>query len=639
MFSNKSVLLIIIFLFKHAYIDGRLHNGVLNCHDTCLNRTTKLHAVSCFCTECDLYEDCCKDVQQQVLNERTHECNIRLAQYEHVYSVSKCPFWYSADRVTKKNCENDSNKSLLNRLPVFSVQTKNAYRNVYCAMCNIENIDLNLIQTFQPIVGHEFFLEHGFYQESDLNQTKHFESKIIDEFLNGSSRVYLTLRNNSFFNSLRRCVKSIDTCQPGSSENEIKMCQAFTSYRYTKYKVYRNEHCALCNKETLRDLACSPVRIRTSIQKLFDVSSLFDKQLGDLLECPQNEEKTVEELIKKYITIIGHLVSIISLILLLCVYSTSKKLRNFPGKLLICLSICLLISQLVFILAHNFTRPSVLPKECHTKNDVFDLNEIYKPCYILAFLTHYFYLAFFFWSNVMAYDLYHMFSILSNSNSKSASANHEDLELKNIRFIKYSAYAWCAPLLICLILIIKQFVASNLAYGFKICFISEPLDLLIFFVLPVALVLLANIFFLMRSIFSIRQVDKMTNKFLKKEDESSSNLTNSDSKNRKKRIKTNNAEKKRLVLYLKLFILTGMTWILGVITSFNKESFIWHVYIVLNSFQGLFIFISFAFSPQSRRYFKSTALYSRLSSNMFRKSTSKSDTGGASSSIINSQKT
>jgi hypothetical protein len=64
---------------------------------------------------------------------------------------------------------------------------------------------------------------------------------------------------------------------------------------------------------------------------------------------------------------------------------------------------------------------------------------------------------------------------------------------------------------------------------------------------------------------------------------------------------------------LKLFILTGMSWVLGIVNSFVQMSFIWYIYIVLNSFQGLFIFVAFAFNSQTKRELRNSVFYSSIS--------------------------
>ncbi len=172
--------------------------------------------------------------------------------------------------------------------------------------------------------------------------------------------------------------------------------------------------------------------------------------------------------------------------------------------------------------------------------------------------------------------MYSVFATISSKSSRSGSINGDDQEMKNLRFLKYSAFAWLLPLFVCLLTIIKQFYMNNLSYAFKTCFIEEKIDLLVFFILPVSAVLFSNIFFLIHSIDSIRRVDRATKKFLKKEP--SENTPESSAKVNKKKpaVQTNNQEKSRLVLFLKLFFLSGMTWILGVVcTLVHRDSFIW----------------------------------------------------------------
>ena len=222
----------------------------------------------------------------------------------------------------------------------------------------------------------------------------------------------------------------------------------------------------------------------------------------------------------------------------------------------------------------------------------------------------------------MGFDLYRIFSILISSSA------FDDQELRDARFKKYSIYGWLAPLIPVSILFGKQFLNHKLAYGFGQCFISEKIDLLYFFILPIALILFSNLIFLMISICSIIKVDKMTHKVMKKEkseDEIEAELIKSKKFNLKKifnkkkleKSEKCTKEKKRLSLFIKLFLLTGMTWILGLITSVNSDSFLWYIYIILNSLQGLFVFASFAFNSQTRRELIKYKAYRTISERLF----------------------
>jgi len=49
----------------------------------------------------------------------------------------------------------------------------------------------------------------------------------------------------------------------------------------------------------------------------------------------------------------------------------------------------------------------------------------------------------------------------------------------------------------------------------------------------------------------------------------------------------------------------GVTWILGIAANLKALSFLWYPYVVLNSLQGLFIFLSFAVSGRALELYKS----------------------------------
>jgi len=211
------------------------------------------------------------------------------------------------------------------------------------------------------------------------------------------------------------------------------------------------------------------------------------------------------------------------------------------------------------------------------------------------------------WSNVMGFDLYRMFT-----NIMGSSANSEDKDSRDKRFRQYSMYAWFVPLLFVLAPIGKQFTSMEISYGLGRCFLSTQIDVLVFFVLPIAVVLLVNLAFLIFTILSILKVDKMSNKVLKikkselemDEPADEGKKTNLKEKFNRKIHRINDSfksEKKRFFLFIKLFLLTGMTWFFGLAAANDHDSAFWYVYIGLNSLQGLFIFFSFAFNSQTRR--------------------------------------
>ena len=304
------------------------------CNDHCGNRTrvnSYFYSANCFCDECDAHNDCCADALQQpvdVNRDSRTECNIRVSEYEYVYSIVKCDDWWNKNDIIRYKCEQQSFRNLnekknliLNNLPVYSEQTNLTYKNIYCARCNIKEIEFKKLSHFQLKPTYEFLSTHERESDSPL-----FLNKILDEFVVNETRNSLYFALNVTQTNLRKCINSIDKCQEKSTDEEKKLCSNYTAYRYNSKKgiFYRNVHCGLCNGEAIQDLECGRMnRILMKLQLLFDISSILDTNTT----CSNNDEPKVENEIKKYLTIIGHFVSIVSLIFLLIVYSASKKLR------------------------------------------------------------------------------------------------------------------------------------------------------------------------------------------------------------------------------------------------------------------------------------------------------------------------
>ena len=88
---------------------------------------------------------------------------------------------------------------------------------------------------------------------------------------------------------------------------------------------------------------------------------------------------------RQIITYIGCTISMISLILLLCIYIAVAELRTLPGKNLVSLSCAMLMYHILFLLTGQTSRPYI--------------------CMTVSVLLHYFLLSSFCWMGVMAFDV------------------------------------------------------------------------------------------------------------------------------------------------------------------------------------------------------------------------------------------
>ncbi|RMZ95825.1 G- coupled receptor Mth2 [Brachionus plicatilis] len=448
-------------------------------------------------------------------------------------------------------------------------------------------------------------LKNNFYESV-------FDKAFIDELLKGNkpeSYDYKLELDPPANAKIRACKKTIDSCPSNYTNTEISnLCQKSTAYRYAFEGLsYKNEYCAICNSLNVNMLQCAKrIDYNTfvnSLQILFDLSDLNEKSTIDLkvkyndieldfnksvsfhhLNSRECNQMLGQDLSKKYLTIIGQAISISSLSLLILIYVKNKLYGNLPGKMLLSLSSALLFSQIFFLISTYLTRS--LADKSQKENCDFSvgsdlgLKRIQEilPCYIAAVLTHFFHLNFFIWTSLMAFDLFRMFQ-------KFGKINNDDQ-----KFLRYYLISVVMPIIGIALLHLKNM--NKLSYGIKSCFISNGLDILVFFVVPIATVLFLNLLFLIFSVYYVKKADILSAKYF-----SQDKLSNMNKKN----------EKSRLLLFAKLFILTGMTWIIGVVSSLMNKKYcvVWYFYIILNSLQGLFIFCTYGFNHNSKSNIKS----------------------------------
>jgi hypothetical protein len=98
--------------------------------------------------------------------------------------------------------------------------------------------------------------------------------------------------------------------------------------------------------------------------------------------------------------------------------------------------------------------------------------------------------------------------------------------------------------------------------------------LLVFFAIPVALIICVNIF-----LFSLTAKGLITTA-------------------EQTKILNKNSDKVRYYLYVKLAFVMGLTWIFGFIASLTDITILWYPFIILNGLQGAIIFFAFTFKPK-----------------------------------------
>ena len=242
------------------------------------------------------------------------------------------------------------------------------------------------------------------------------------------------------------------------------------------------------------------------------------------------------------VTCIG--VSIICLVIRIALQFCISIFRNRPGKLHLQLTIAFLIAFTILIVK------------------VF-LSDFPEACTAAAVLLAYVFLAAFIWMNVIAVDTWLVFK-------PSAAYSRADDEGRSL--ILHYLLGWGIPLLLVTVStgmnysdVDERFVPE---FGGSRCWYTQRYAMLIYFGVPIALSIILNITLYIWTSINLHKAFKSGTHVIK-------------------------TKKYHFEIYVRLFILMGITWIFGFISAFTDEIVIDFIFVILTSLQGLFLFISF----------------------------------------------
>ncbi|XP_075985284.1 G-protein coupled receptor Mth2-like [Anticarsia gemmatalis] len=250
---------------------------------------------------------------------------------------------------------------------------------------------------------------------------------------------------------------------------------------------------------------------------------------------------------------IGMLISSFFMALVLVVYASLRQLRNIVGMIL---------------MAYMFTLSVAFVLQSAQLIALVQSNIDSKTCQLLSPATYYFLVASFFWLNVMSFDLW--WTIRGTRKRRDI---HRRGEL--VKFGWYGLYAWGVPALLTMAVVI---VDRNQLYGdendrppFRSCS-AENRATVLYTHIPIGIMTAANIVFFILTAYNIWLVKSAVHK-------------SKDSRNTK-------PSENRFVIYIKVFLLMGGSWILELMPS--DQVFWLHVLInFYNMFVGVAIFIMF----------------------------------------------
>lgn len=218
-------------------------------------------------------------------------------------------------------------------------------------------------------------------------------------------------------------------------------------------------------------------------------------------------------------------------------------------------------------------------------------------CTIIGYSCIYFFLASFFWMNVICIDIFLGFR------GFKGGPGMRSFEYK--RFYYYCLYAWGMSFLIVLLTYFCNTQGTVDDWWYPAvskgqCFVRNGLPQLIFFYGPMGIIILTNIILFSLTAYRIRQVKKDT-KMLK----------HAESK------RHSEDDQQKFKLYLKLLLAMGVNWSMEIISwgvNFKEQEippYIWYLTDFCNATYGVFIFFIFVFKKNiwkqlKRRYYAFT---------------------------------
>ena len=276
------------------------------------------------------------------------------------------------------------------------------------------------------------------------------------------------------------------------------------------------------------------------------------------------------------LSVVGSILNIISCSIVLLTYACFKSLRTLPGFNLINLVTAILLSHLVLITGAGHV------------NDI-------QVCTAVAFFLHFFFFSTFTWSSVAAFDILRTFVI------DKAKSHLRTVSMRQT-IMKYCAYGWGLPLLVCTTCLLLDKVSTiNISYGNKsMCWITNANALIVVFIVPVSLIILFNsvVFVVSARAIHIGLKHSATLHALKGQSQRRRRSSISLQPETAKKLK------KEVTALFSIFSLLSLTWVFALIAASKKTSFFWYPFMVFTSLQGVFLLISYVLKKQVRQEYK-----------------------------------
>lgn len=296
--------------------------------------------------------------------------------------------------------------------------------------------------------------------------------------------------------------------------------------------------------------------------------SKFQALLGSINRRTKSSRSVIQQ-IMLYCTVL----SLVALTFTFTTYCLFPKLRTLPGKNKM---------NLTFSLFFSF---GFLQFGIDETNDKVQ-------CEVLGAGIHFFWLSSFCCLNVCSFHMYRTFRKTS-----SIRIGDQNREIKVL--ICNRIYSYGVPLfLVGINVLLSSTLWDNDSYGYggKICFISNRMGVICTFIAPITLICFVNVVFFILASYGIYSATHMLSS---------------------ETFKQNRID---FTVYLRIFILTGGSWIFQIADSFFTLSYFSVAVSFLNSFQGLYLFLAYMCNKQVFNMYRNLFISSKSEQKSFQRS-------------------
>jgi hypothetical protein len=294
-------------------------------------------------------------------------------------------------------------------------------------------------------------------------------------------------------------------------------------------------------------------------------------------------------------SMIGLLVSIVSLsvclvayvVLFVAVRRGCRSPSTIRRAAVLCLVACLLAAELVHLLGPLFGH-GVFPVNGSGTNHVGASVASNRLCHWLAVTSHYMLLAAFFWLNVLAMDAVRNSSAAGSAESDVSKSSSSSCSC--CRFVAYSIYAWVVPAAI----VAGSVVADLFALDEPLlrphyarstaCWLAGRSGILLLYGLPLAALTVADL--ILFTVAGCRRLSSSSNGYRAG--------GGGGGGGRDDRLYS----RREIASGAVVAVLLALTWTSALLAAYLQQSFLWYVFVGLDTAVALFVCLAFAATSQ-----------------------------------------